>query len=169
MRSHLRLRVFLPVLVLGLLGAGFGAFTFGGPSAPEDASALASPRLAKKPGPTKTARERGSNASKSANALTPLERELQAHRAVVVVFYAPGASLDALTTREARAGAQAAGAGFLAVDASKESAVAALAKEHDLRAAPGILVVTRGPEVAVRFDSFEDRETIAQAAANAVA
>jgi hypothetical protein len=169
MRSHLRLRVFLPVLVLGLLGAGFGAVTLGGPSGTENAAALASPKPAKKPTPAKTMRVRGSNASAPAKAPTPLERELQAHRAVVVVFYAPGASLDALTTREARAGAQAADAGFLAVDVSKESAVAALAKEHALRAAPGILVVTRGPEVAVRFDSFEDRETIAQAAANAAA
>ncbi|HEV3408345.1 MAG TPA: hypothetical protein VG079_06635 [Gaiellaceae bacterium] len=161
--------MFLPVLVLGLIGAGFGAVTFGGPSAPEDASALASPKPLKKPAPAKTSRVRGSSASAPVKAPTPLERELRAHRAVVVVFYAPGASLDALTTREARAGAQAAGAGFLAVDASKESAVAALAKEHDLRAAPGILVVTRGPKVAVRFDSFEDRETIAQAAVNAAA
>lgn len=171
MRSHLRLRVFLPVLVLGLLGAGFGAFTFSGPSGTENAAALASPKPLKKPASAKPARERdrGQTASKTAKALTPLERELQAHRAVVVVFYAPGATLDALTTREARAGAFAADAGFVAVDVSKESAVAPLAKEHALRAAPGILVVTRGPEVVVRFDSFEDRETIAQAAANAVA
>ena len=35
MRQHLRLNVLLPVAVLGLLGAGFGAFAMGGPGAPE--------------------------------------------------------------------------------------------------------------------------------------
>ena len=102
-------------------------------------------------------------------ALSPLQQELEEHRAVVVVFYTPGANLDALTTLEARAGAEAAGAGFLSVDASSESALAALADEHVLRSAPGILVVTRGPEVAVRFDGFEDRATIPQAESTAVA
>jgi hypothetical protein len=35
MRQQLRLRVLVPVAVLGLLGAGFGAFAMGGPSEPE--------------------------------------------------------------------------------------------------------------------------------------
>jgi hypothetical protein len=35
MREQLRLRVLIPVAVLGLLGAGFGAFAMGGPSEPE--------------------------------------------------------------------------------------------------------------------------------------
>jgi hypothetical protein len=34
MRQQLRLRVLVPVAVLGLLGAGFGAFAMGGPEAP---------------------------------------------------------------------------------------------------------------------------------------
>jgi hypothetical protein len=170
MRSQFRLRVFLPVVVLGLLGAGFGAFTFSGPSGTEEAAALVSTTPAKQPAPPKAApANKPSGPSKTTKALSPLQEELGAHGAVVVVFYTPGANLDALTTLEARAGAEAAGAGFVAVDVSNEKAVAALAEEHMLRAAPGILVVTRGPEVAVRFDGFEDRETIAQAAANAVA
>jgi hypothetical protein len=168
MRSQLRLRVLLPLVVLGLLGAGFGAFTSSGPSGTEEAAALASPPAAKQRA-SKAATKKSPQPAETVKALSPLQQELDAHRAVVVVFYTPGANLDALTTLEARAGAEAAGAGFLSVDVSSESAVAALAEEHVLRAAPGILVVTRGPEVAVRFDGFEDRETIAQAAANAVA
>jgi hypothetical protein len=35
MRQQLRLRVLVPVAVLGLLGAGFGAFAMGGPATPE--------------------------------------------------------------------------------------------------------------------------------------
>jgi hypothetical protein len=167
MRSNLRLRVFLPVLVLGLLGAGFGAYTFTGSSGTEEAAALAS-AAPPPPAPPASAPKK-QNAGSEAEAPTALERELESHRAVVVVFYTPDASLDALTTLEARAGANAADAGFLAVDVSDEKAVAELATEHELRSAPGILVVTRGPKVALRFDGFEDRETIAQAAANAVA
>lgn len=170
MRSQFRVRVFLPIIVLGLLGAGFGAFTLTGSSGTEEAAALASATPRAQPAQAnKVPAKNTTPAGETPDALSPLQRELEAHRAVVVLFYTPGASLDALTTLEARAGAEAAGAGFLAVDVSNESAVAALAKEHELRAAPGILVVTRGPEVAVRFDGFEDRETIAQAAANAAA
>ena len=170
MRSQLRLRVFLPVVVLGLLGAGFGAFTFTGSPGTQEAAALPSATPSKQPARSKAApAKKAPRSTETANALTPLQQELKQHRAVVVLFYTPGASLDELTTLEARAGADAADAGFLAVDVSSETAVAALAAEHELRAAPGILVVTRGPEVAVRFDGFEDRETIAQAAANAVA
>jgi hypothetical protein len=168
MRSQLRLRVFLPVVVLGVLGAGFGAFTFTGSSGTEDAAALATATPAKQPAPPKPAPQKASKGLETA-APSPLEQELQRHRAVVVVLYTPGASLDALTTLEARAGADAAGVGFLAVDVSNETAIGTLATEHELRAAPGIVVVTRGPEVAVRFNGYEDRETIAQAAANAVA
>ena len=167
MRSQLRLRVLLPLVVLGLVGAGFGAFTSTGPSGTEEAAALASPPASKQRAPK--AAKKSAQPTRTVKALSPLEQELESHRAVVVVFYTPGANLDALTTLEARAGAEAAGVGFLSVDVSSESAIAALAEEHVLRAAPGILVVTRGPEVAVRFDGFEDRETIAQAAANAVA
>jgi hypothetical protein len=165
MRSQLRLRVLLPVAVLGLLGAGFGAFNFLGPSGTEDAAALASVQPAKKSTPARKAAKPRPKPKKP----TPLELALEEHRAVVVVLYTPEASLDALTTLEARAGARAAGAGFVAVDVSKERAVAPLAKAHALRTAPGILVVTRGPKVAVRFNGYEDRETVAQAAANAVA
>jgi hypothetical protein len=40
MRQQLRLRVLVPVAVLGLLGAGFGAFAMGGPSEPESIPVL---------------------------------------------------------------------------------------------------------------------------------
>ena len=170
MRSQLRLRVLLPLVVVGLLGAGFGAFTFTGSPGTEEAAALTGATRPKQPAPSETTpAKKASKPTETAKALTPLQQELEEHRAVVVVLYTPGAALDALSTLEARAGAEAAGAGFLGVDVSDERAVTPLAQEHELRAAPGILVVTRGPKVAVRFDGFEDRETIAQAAANAVA
>jgi hypothetical protein len=96
-----------------------------------------------------------------------LSGALAENRVVVVLFYTPGSDYDALQAREARAGAAAGGAGFLAVDASKDREVAALAAAFQIRDAPAILVVKKGFRIAVRMSGFADRETIAQAAANA--
>ena len=169
MRSQLRLRVLLPVAVLGLLAAGFGAFTLNGSAAEESAPASTARPAKTSAAPKAAPAKKASKPSRKVKTLTPLERALKEHRTVVVVLYTPDASLDALTTLEARAGAEDARVGFLAIDVSKKQSVEALAEKHALRSAPGILVVTRGPKVAARFDGFADRETIAQAAFNAFA
>jgi hypothetical protein len=92
---------------------------------------------------------------------------LDENQVVVVLFYAPGSSYDTIQAREARAGAAAAGAGFLAVDVSKDRQVSSLAAAFGIRDAPAIIVVKRGFRVAVRINGYADRETVAQAAANA--
>jgi hypothetical protein len=92
---------------------------------------------------------------------------LKENKVVVVLFYAPRSTYDAIQAREARAGAAGGGAGFLAVDVSKDRYVAALATAFEVRDAPAILVVTRGFRVSARLDGFADRVTIAQAASNA--
>jgi hypothetical protein len=92
---------------------------------------------------------------------------LDENRVVVVLFYAPGSSYDTIQAREARAGAAAGGAGFVAVDVSRDRQVSSLAAAFDVRDAPAILVVKRGFRVAVRINGYADREMVAQAAANA--
>jgi hypothetical protein len=92
---------------------------------------------------------------------------LEENKVVVVLFYAPRSTYDAIQAREARSGAAAAGAGFLAVDVSKDRYVAALATAFEVRDAPAILVITRGFRVSARLDGFADRLAIAQAASNA--
>jgi hypothetical protein len=92
---------------------------------------------------------------------------LDDNRVVVVLFYAPGSAYDTIQAREARAGAAAGGAGFLAVDVSRDRQVSSLAAAFDVRDAPAILVVKRGFRVAVRINGYADREMVAQAAANA--
>jgi hypothetical protein len=92
---------------------------------------------------------------------------LEENKVVVVLFYTPGSNYDAIQTREARAGAAAGGAGFLAVDASRDRQVASLAAAFEIRDAPAILIVKQGFRVAVQISGYADRETIAQAAANA--
>jgi hypothetical protein len=169
MRSQLRVRVVLPVAVLGLLGAGFGAFAFGKP--PQGAQSSLTPpgnvttmhAAPKKTSPVKRPAAKKAKRSKG----SPLAAALRGHRVVVLVFYSPGSAYDTMQTREARAGAAAVNAGFVPVDVSKDRQVATLAKTFEVRDAPAILIVTRGPSVAFRINGYADREAIAQAAATA--
>ena len=188
MRQQLRLRVLVPVAVLGLLGAGFGAFAMGGPAAPESIPVSSSAGVdtgasdtgAADTGATDTAPTTTESGSAAAPAptpspaptpkpekKTPLAHELDAHRTVVVVFHTRDADLDAAVVREARAGAAAADGGFLAVDVEREGDVADLAAEYEVLGAPTVLVLVRSGEVRSRFDGYVDRETVAQAVTNA--
>ena len=190
MRQRLRLNVLLPVAVLGLLGAGFGAFAMGGPDVPEslpvthptssDAvdtgvadtgavdTAPTTPTAPPPPAQTMTeAAPPPAPPKPKPEQKTALEKELVDHRVVVVVFHTPGADLDGEALREARAGAVASHAGFLAVDVTKETAVAEIAAEYEVLGSPTILVVVKGGEARSRFEGYVDRQTVAQAVTNA--
>ena len=164
MRSNLRVRVIVPLAVLGLLGAGFSAFALG---KPPDVS------VAPLPTPVQTTTKKAGQGvhtqpKKAARQIpvekpTALERALRQHRVVVVLLYSPDAPYDTIQTREARAGALAAGAGFIAVNASNEKQVASFATEYEARDAPGMLFFRRGPRLVNRIDRYADRATVAQA------
>lgn len=164
MAPQLRLQVVLPIAVLGLLGLGVGAFAFGKPPAAADPDAIAA-NIANRAATTTQAAQPAPKPKPTPK--TPLERALARNKAVVVLFYTPAASYDTLQTREARAGAKAGGAGFLALDVSKDKKTAALATSYSVRDAPAILVFARGPRVAVRLDGYADRDTVKQAALDA--
>jgi hypothetical protein len=189
MRQQLRLRVLVPVAVLGLLGAGFGAFAMGGPATPESipiprptssaavdtgatdtgavdtAPATTTVPAPAPPPPTTT---EAAPPAEPAEEQTALEKKLAQHKVVVVVFHTPGSDVDAAAVREARAGADSAGAGYLAVDVTKEDAVAELAAEYEVVEAPTVLVIVRSGEAVSHFDGIVDRKTVAQAATNAL-
>lgn len=168
MASQLRLQVLLPVAVLGALGLGVGAFatTRSGP-ATSDADAIAA-RIAAKQNEKKAGKPRKhSQPSRPAPQLTPLQDALRRHGVVVILFYAPGDDYDTIQTRETRAGALAADAGFLALDVTKNRRVSALAAQYEVRRAPATLVFTRGQRLAYRVDGFMDRRAVAQAVTNA--
>ena len=165
MASQLRLRVLLPVAILGILGLGIGAFATT-QSAPETSNADAvAARIAAKQN-TETQKP-SKPADKPSPQVSPLEGALRKHSVVVVLFYAPGDDYDTIQARETRAGALAAKAGFLALNVTKNQQVAALAAEYDVREAPATLVFTRGPRVAYRVAGYMDRQAVAQAAADA--
>jgi hypothetical protein len=170
MASQLRLHILLPVAVLGILGLGVGAFAMGkNPATPTNADAIAA-RIAQKQA-TKHSNGKPVKSkpkpAKSAPKLSPLDRQLRTHRVVVVLFYAPGDDYDTIQTRETRAGAVGANAGFLALNVTKNFQVAELASEYDVRDAPATLVFRRGPRIAYRVSGYLDRAAVAQAAFNA--
>ncbi len=104
-----------------------------------------------------------------------LALSLRSHSVVVVSLYTPGASVDAMATEEARHGAALAGAGFVSFNVADEKAVAPLSSlltgaptpADRVLDGPAVLVFERPNSLFVRFNGFADRDTVAQAAANA--
>jgi thiol:disulfide interchange protein len=93
------------------------------------------------------------------------------HEAVVVELYSADAPVDNLALDEAKSGAKAGNAGFLAVDVTgkKDATARALATKLGVLDAPVLLVFKRPGQVTVRINGFSDHETVAQAAVIAAA
>jgi len=177
MASQLRLQVLAPIAIVAVLGLAVSAFVMsrnqpGG----TDADAVAARIAAKqhqsptkpKPEPTATAPATPpEQPHKSHPQGSSLKAALAHHPVVVVLFYSPSASYDAIATREARAGALAANAGFVTVNVSKNSEVAKLAAEYDVLESPTVLIFSRGPKLRARLEGYNDRTTIVQAVENA--
>ena len=104
-----------------------------------------------------------------------LARALASHAVVVVSLYAPRSSVDAMATDEARHGAALAGAGFVAFNVADEKVVSPLTSlltgaqtaADRVLDGPAVLVFQRPRTLFVRFNGFADRDTVAQAVANA--
>ena len=104
-----------------------------------------------------------------------LARALASHAVVVVSLYAPRSSVDAMATDEAKHGAALAGAGFVAFNVADEKIVSPLTSlltgaqtaADRVLDGPAVLVFQRPRTLFVRFNGFADRDTVAQAAANA--
>jgi len=96
-----------------------------------------------------------------------VDRALRKHAVVVVSLVLPGARVDELAAAEAEAGAKLGGAGFLALNVLNEGVARTLLTKLDTATEPSLLVLKRSGEVALELNGFVDRETVAQAAANA--
>lgn len=96
-----------------------------------------------------------------------LSSALARHPVVVVSLYAPDVELDDMAMQEAKAGAAAAGAGFVALNVLNESQSRPLTKELGILEDPAVLVFRRPGELVVRFSGFADKQTVLQAARNA--
>lgn len=96
-----------------------------------------------------------------------VDKALRAHEVVVVSLVVPGARVDELAAAEAKAGAKLGGAGYLALNVLNEKVARALLTKLDTVEDPSVIVVKRSGDVALKLAGFVDRETVAQAAANA--
>ena len=107
----------------------------------------------------------------AANGLpTRLVSALRLENVVVLALWGSGGSIDRMALDEARAGAAAAGAGFVplnVLESNKEAEALTLKLGVVLRA-PTVLFFTGTDTLAVRLDGFRDRETVAQAALDAL-
>lgn len=96
-----------------------------------------------------------------------LSRALAKNPVTVVALYDPSAAIDTVALAEARAGAAETKAGFVAISVRNEAQVRPLAQLLGVLASPSVLVYERPNTLFVRLEGFTDRETVAQAAANA--
>ena len=100
---------------------------------------------------------------------------LRSRAVVVVSLYTPDSSVDRMSTDEARRGAQVAHAGFVAFNVADEKVVSPLSSvltgaptpADRVLDGPAVLVFVRPNSLFVRLNGFADRDTVAQAAANA--
>ncbi len=183
-----QVRILAIVLVLAGL-AGMMAMRMLGPSATVDTATAvpiartATPRPAKpaakstlkpaaKPKPATIPRSRPAlNAPEVAIPATgfpkAIDKALAKHEIVVVSLVVPGARVDTLAAAEAQAGAKLGGVGYLALNVLNEEVAHALLTKLGRVEDPSLLVLKRSGEVALQLSGFVDRETVAQAAANA--
>lgn len=100
--------------------------------------------------------------------LTPeIAAALLKHDVVVVSLFDPQARVDQISLAEASAGSKAAQAGFVPLDVLRQGQAGALVRQLGVLPDPAVLVYRRPGDIVARFDGFADRDTVAQAAANA--
>jgi hypothetical protein len=94
---------------------------------------------------------------------------LRGHEVVVVSLFDPQARVDQISVAEASAGAKTAHAGFVPLDVLRQGQGGPLVKQLGVLPDPAVLVYRRPGDLVARFDGFADRDTVAQAVANAAA
>ena len=192
MSLRLPTRTLAPVLVLAVLGGIVATFMVARPpsSAVDDTPSLVRPKLAKpapvkkpapakmktplakaKPAPVPLAKPKPADPAAPAVDANGLPRVLSTalagNRVVVVGLHDPDSALDQMALAEARAGARAAGAGFVAINVFVEGQSRPLLELLGALENPGILVYRKPDVLFARMSGFADSETVAQAAANA--
>jgi hypothetical protein len=184
MESPPRLRLIGLVAGLGVLALGAGYMMLGRSQPSSSAAEHKVVPLSQRPHgkakktahPAKRPARKPKPVTKPKPAATPptknglpgtLAASLARNRVVVVALYAPKVQLDDMALAEAKAGAGAAGTGFLAINILDESQTRPLTKELGVLEDPAVLVFRRPGELVTRFSGFVDKQTVFQAARNA--
>jgi len=152
------------LVALGAVAAAFALLLFVRGRASSSAEA---PAAQGGPAPPRAARPSARPATRPATPPLPpgLARALAGNRVVVLSVFSPNAAADRLVNAEARAGAQLAGVGFVAVPTTNAEAAARLYELSEVLESPTVLFL-RGRVEKNRFVGYSDRELIAQAAEN---
>jgi hypothetical protein len=170
-----RVRALLVVLVLACAAVGAGLIVLGRSPSTGGASPLptgpqtAAPKTLHRAAPVAPRvrpRSAAPQPATSESLPAPIREAFSAHRVVVVALFDPGAAIDGTALREASAGAQLAGTAFVPVDVTTNE-VDSLNLRYGAIQDPAVLVLRPPGDLVVRIDGFADRDTVAQAAANA--
>ena len=162
-----RLTALVGALVLtGLAAVGFVVGR--GPLAGDDSAATSSAPIVHTPATTQKPGAKPATPTPRVATGFPVsvDHALRYSRVVVVSIGIPGAAVDAIVRKEARAAAKTAHAAFVPLSASNDRAVSALVAKTGVLPDPAVVVVKR-PGVAVATFSVTDAGTIAQAVAEA--
>ena len=168
-----RVRVLLMVLVLACAAVGAGLMVLGrrqsaidaSPGKPKPPAATLKRPSAARPS-AKTPRVPSSQAASANRLPASIRQALDANRVVVVGLFDPNAKIDGTAMREAAAGALLTGTTFVSVDVSQDE-IDSLNARYGVIEDPAVLVLRPPGDLVVRIDGFADRDTVAQAAANA--
>lgn len=137
------------------------------PAVSTTAAPRAKAQATKSQAPAKTTPKKAVPKSPPTGFPLAVDRALARNKVVVVSLVVPGSRVDELAAGEAKAGAKLGGAGYLALNVLNESVASAVLAKLDGLKEPSVLVLERSGEVALALEGFVDRETVAQAAANA--
>jgi hypothetical protein len=169
------IRIFAFVGVLAAVGLAAFFFVMGrsaaetepssAPAVTKPATQPATPATPTTPARTPAQKPRAATLPPSGFPL-PVHRALRRNRVVVVVVYMPGASVDSIVRAEARSGARTARAGLVQMSSLSERLVQPLVAKTGVLPNPAVVVVKR-PGVVAATLGVTDRETIAQAVAQA--
>jgi hypothetical protein len=159
--------------LLGVLAAvALAAFLFIAARPQSEAATTPTTRPAPQTKPTPNAKPTKASPARPATRATksgfpvPVDRVLRNNRVVVVAVYLPGAHVDAVVRREARAAAIWARAGYVAMSAVSERLMRPLVAKTGVLPDPAVVIVKR-PGVVTATLSVADRDTIAQAVVQA--
>lgn len=164
-----------PIRIFALLGvlsaAGLAAFLFLAARPQSEASSTPATRPAPQTKPTPQAPTRQKPTRSAARPTksgfpVPVDRALRHNRVVVLAVYMPGAYVDAVVRREARAAAISAGAGYVPISALSERLVRPVVAKTGVLPDPAVVIVKR-PGLVTATLSVADRDTIAQAVVQA--
>jgi hypothetical protein len=149
-------------------GAGVGKTTT--PTAkPETHTAPKPKHVAVKPKPKPVVDLAAVRAARAAGLPEPIAQALGRSKTVVVSLYDPYSQVDGTSFAEARAGAGLAGVGFVGLNVLSQHDVGKLTEQLGLLPDPGVLIYVRPAALGAKLEGFADKETVAQAAKNAVA